>query len=135
MKTRMLFLILVLIVNAATLLGQVDYSRPDLVAEKFLELYFAGDWFKACTLYSTPECDTQLSFMIKVMETDDKYVDEGKCSFVVDSCRINKDGITAQCSYTKTCSALQKPKTHKLYLKLVGEKWLVDYVWRRDRFL
>lgn len=135
MKTRLFCVIVLLIVNATLILGQVDNSKPEIVAEKFLELYFAGDWFKACTNYSTPDCDTQLSFMLKVMETDDKYIDEGKCSFVIDSCKINKDGVTAECFYTKTCSVTLKPKKHKLMLKFMNNKWLVEYLWKRDKYL
>ena len=135
MKNMLFCFIILLSVNASIILGQADYSKPEVVAGKFLEYYFAGDWFKACTNYSTPDCDTQLSFMLRVMETDDKYVDEGKCTFVIDSCKINKDGVTAECFYTKTCSTVTKPKKHKVYLKLVGEKWLVEYMWRRDKYL
>jgi len=134
MKTRLLFLLLG-ILNFTIILGQVDYSKPELVAEKFLQLYFKGDWFRACSDFCTPDCDNQLSFMIKVMETSDKYVDEGTCTFVIDSCKINKDSVNAECFYSKTCSALTKAKKHKLYLKLTGEKWLVNYLWKRDKFL
>ena len=135
MKAWLLIPFAFILMDHASISAQVDYSKPEAVAERFLELYFTGDWYKACTDCSTPDCDTQLSYMIKVMETDDNYVDEGKCTFAVDSCKINKDGITAICFYTKTCSALQKSKKSNLHLKKIGEKWLVDYIWRRDKFL
>ena len=134
MKTRSLFLFS-LLVSTLSVFAQVEKSQPQIVAEKFLESYFKGDWFTACSKYATGDCDNQLSFMIKTMETDDRYVDEGTCSFVVDSCKIEKDSTTAICFYTKTCSAVKKPKHNKLHLKLSDNKWLVEYLWRRDRYL
>jgi hypothetical protein len=135
MKTRLLFLFPLLLISTFGIYAQVEISQPQAVAQKFLELYFKGEWFDACSKYGIKDCENQLSFMIKVMETDEKYVDEGTCSFVIDTCIIEKDGLTAICNYTKTCTALKKPKTNKLHLKLIDNKWYVEYLWRRDKYL
>jgi hypothetical protein len=135
MKTRLLFLFLFLLISTFSILAQVETVQPQSIAQKFLELYFKGDWFDACSKYSTSDCENQLSFMIKTMETDDRYVDEGTCSFVIDSCAIGKDGLTAICYYTKTCTELKKAKKNKLHLKLIDNKWVVEYIWRRDKYL
>jgi hypothetical protein len=134
MKIRLLIL-LALLANAISVYAQNESIPPQTVAEKFLELYFKGDWFSACSKYSTGDCDNQLSFMIRKMETDDNYVDEGTCTFRTDSCKIEKDGLTATYFYTKTCSALKKPKHNKLHLKFLDNKWRVEYVWKRDKYL
>ena len=68
------------------------------------------------------------------MESDEKYVNEGKCGFKIDTCSVNIKNGTAICFFTKTCSELKKPKTSHINLKKVGEKWLIDYLWKRDKY-
>jgi hypothetical protein len=135
MKTRLLFLLPLVLVSTVSYFAQTERTKPEQVAQKFLELYFKGQWFEACSKYGVGDCDNQLSFMIKTMETDDRYVDEGTCAFAIDSCKIGQDSLTALCHYTKTCTELKKPKKNKLYLKFISGKWLVEYLWRRDKYL
>jgi hypothetical protein len=135
MKKQFPLLALFLLLGLTSTPGQTDNSNPKDVAQKFLDLYAEGNWFDACKFYATQNSDEQLSFMLKKMETDDNYVDEGKCSFKVDTCIIGEDKSTAECFYVKTCTALKKPVKHQLNLILQGNKWLVDYLWRRERFL
>lgn len=136
MKVRFLFLVSFFFIGLSIATAQVDLSKPEVVAEKFLELYFKGDWFSACKNYGLPECEDQISFMIKKMMTDDNYVEEGTCSFVIDSCVIDKSQKTAKCFFTKTCSADSKPKKNHIDLKKLDEnKWLVEYIYRRDKYL
>jgi hypothetical protein len=135
MKKHLFYLILILFLNLNAIWGQTNYADPREVAQKFLELYFQGNWFDACKSYATSNCDEQLSFMLKRMETDDNYVDEGKCSFKIDTCIVGEDKTTARCLYTKTCANLKKPLKHVLNLLFSDNKWLVDYLWRRDKFL
>ena len=115
--------------------AQTGGNTADEAAVKFLDLYNQGKWFDACKLYATPGCDDQLSFMFKKMDTDDNYVDEGKCTVKIDTCIIGKDKNTAQCFYTKTCSGLKKPAKHVLNLVLQNGRWYVEYIWKRDRYI
>jgi len=51
MKNLILFLISFLILNLSIVIAQDDYSKPTVVAQKFLELYYSGDWFNASKMY------------------------------------------------------------------------------------
>lgn len=135
MKARFLFLVSFFFMNLSIVTAQIDYSKPEVVAEKFLDLYFKGDWFNASKLYGSADCENQISFMLKKMMTDDDYVDEGTCSFKIDSCVVDKSKNTAKCFFTKTCSADNASKKNHINLKKVGEKWFVEYIYRRDKYL
>lgn len=135
MKVRFLVLVSFFFIGLSAATAQVDYSKPEIVAGKFLELYFRGDWFNACKLYGLADCEDQISFMLKKMMTDDNYVDEGTCTFKVDSCVVDKSRNTAKCYFTKTCSVDNVPRKNHLALKKVGEKWVVEYIYRRDKYL
>ena len=67
--------------------------------------------------------------------TDDNYVDEGTCTFEIDSCVVDKSKITAKCYFTKTCSADTTPRKNHIKLKKIDEKWVVEYIYRRDKYL
>lgn len=135
MKVRYLFLVSFFFMGLSIITAQIDYSKPEVVAEKFLDLYFKGDWFSACKLYGLQDCEDQISFMLKKMMTDDDYVDEGTCTFEIDSCVVDKSKNTAKCYFTKTCSADTTPKKNHIKLKKVDEKWVVEYIYRRDKYL
>ncbi|MCL4551414.1 MAG: hypothetical protein M1495_22935 [Bacteroidetes bacterium] len=135
MKVRYLFLVSFFFMGLSIITAQIDYSKPEVVAEKFLDLYFKGDWFNACKLYGLQDCEDQISFMLKKMMTDEDYVDEGTCTFEIDSCVVDKSQKTAKCYFTKTCSADTTPKKNHLDLKKVDEKWVVEYIYRRDKYL
>lgn len=113
----------------------IDYSDPNEVSEKFLEFYFKGNWFDACKYCGTEGCEDQISFMILKMETDESRVDEGKCEFQIDSVRVDAKTNIGKCYFTKTCTGLKKPHKNHIDLKKIGDKWLVEYVWKRDKFL
>jgi len=44
------------------------------------------------------------------MESDEKYVDEGKCAFRIDTCLVNVSNGSAICYFTKTCTGIKKTK-------------------------
>ena len=134
MKNCFLLLVSLLFLNLPDVIAQVDYSKPEVVAEKFLELYYSGDWYNASKVCGNGDCEAQITYMVMKMETDEKYVNEGKCEFKIDTCSIDVKKETATCFFTKTCSELKKPKASHIKLIKVGEKWLIDYLWRRDKF-
>ncbi len=138
MRTRIpIIIILLLILKTSSLLSQqieIDYTKPEEVAKKFLELYFKGDWFSACKLCACEGCEDQISFMIKKMDEEDTITDESKCTFTLDKFELDKDGTTGKYYYTKICPDA-KPKKNHLDMKKIGEKWLVEYIYRRDKFL
>ncbi len=138
MKTRIpLITILLLILKTSSLLSQpveIDYTKPEEVAKKFLELYFKGDWFSACKLCACEGCEDQISFMIKKMDEESTITDESKCTFTLDKFELDKDGTTGKYYYTKICPDA-KPKKNHVDMKKIGEKWLVEYIYRRDKFL
>jgi len=122
------------LINLSLIIAQSENSKPEEVAQKFLELYYSGDWFNASKLYGNSELEGQITSMVMRMETDEKYVDEGKCGFKIDTCLINDKKGTAICNFTKTCTLLKKPKKSHINLKKEGDKWLIDYLWGRDKF-
>lgn len=134
MKNRILFLVSLLILNLPAVFAQGDFTKPLEVAQKFLELYYSGDWYNASKLYGDAECEGQLTYMVMKMETDGNYDDEGKCQFKVDTCLVDNSHGTAICKFTKTCTTIKKQKKSHINLKKVGEKWLVNYSWIRDKF-
>ena len=134
MKNHILFFATFFILNLSFVSAQTNYSKPEEIAQKFLALYYSGDWFNASKLYGNADCEGQITFMVMKMESDEKYVDEGKCGFKIDTCMVNISNGTAICYFTKTCSELKKPKKSHINLKKDGEKWLIDYLWTRDRF-
>lgn len=135
MKARNLFLVSFFLMGLNFASAQMDYSQPELVAKNFLDLYFKGNWFDACKLYGLPDCEDQLSYMLKIMMTDENYVDEGTCTFKIDSCKTELKTNIAKCYFTKTCSAIGGSKKNHLNLKKVDNKWLVEYIYRRDKYL
>lgn len=136
MKTRLIFFVSFLwIVNLAAQEIRIDYSKPEEVAQKFLELYFKGDWYGACKFCACEGCEDQISFMIKKMDEEGIINDESECTFTLDKFEIEKDNVTAKFYYTKTCPGQSKPKKNQLDMKKIGDKWLVEYIYRRNKFL
>ncbi len=138
MRTRIpIIIILLLILKTSSLLSQqieIDYTKPEEVAKKFLELYFKGDWFSACKLCACEGCEDQISFMIKKMDEENNIPDESKCTFTLDKFELDKDGTTGKYYYTKICPDV-KPKKNHVDMKKIGDKWLVEYIYRRNKFL
>jgi hypothetical protein len=135
MRIKLLFLITLLFcINAAGQEKSADFSNPQDVAQKFLELYFKGQWFEACKYLACEGCDDQMSYMIKKMDEMDKALDESKCTFTIEKFEIDKNNETGKVYYTKECPG-QKPIKNHVDMKKVGDKWLVEYIYRRDKFL
>ncbi len=114
--------------------GSIDYSKPEEVAQKFLELYFKGDWYGACKLCACEGSEDQISWMIRKMDEQDNVTDDTKCSFTIDKFELEKDGVTGKIYYTKNCPNVPAKKNH-IDMKKVKDKWLVEYIFKRDKFL
>lgn len=136
MKTKLFFFVSFLfLVNLRAQEAGIDFKDPKAVAQKFLELYFKGDWFGACKLCACEGSEDQISFMIRKMDEQDNVTDDSKCTFTLDKFEPEKDNLSGEYFYTKTCPGTEKPKKYHITLKKVGEKWLVEYIYRRDKFL
>lgn len=136
MKTRLLFFISFLCwLNLSAQEINIDFSQPEEVAQKFLELYLKGDWYGACKLCACEGCEDQMSFMLKKMDEEANITDESNCTFTLDKFELDKDNVSAKYYFTKTCPGQAKPKKNHLDMKKVGEKWLIEYIYRRDKFL
>ena len=136
MRARLLFLVSFLFCfNLIAQQESAGYSTPEEVAQKFLELYLKGDWFNACKLCACEGCEDQMSFMIKKLDEQDTNTDETKCSIVIDKVELDKDGNSGKVYYTKACPDKQKPKKNHVDVKKINGKWLVEYIYKRDKFL
>jgi len=137
MRTRFLIIALMFFTLNIHLLSQpvnVDYSSPEDVAQKFLELYFKGDWLGACKLCACEGCEDQMSFMIKKMDEEGTITDDSKCTFTLDKLELNKDSTAGKYYFTKICPGIKPQKNH-VDMKKMGEKWMVEYIYKRDKFL
>ena len=114
---------------------EIDYSDPKEVAEKFLDYYFKGQWFDAAKYCGAEDCQKQIEIMMQKMALDDVTIEEGKCIAVVDSVAIDASKAKGIIYFTKTCTGVEKPEKKKLNCIKVAEKWLVDYVFKRDKYL
>ncbi|MFA7421970.1 MAG: hypothetical protein WCZ90_19965 [Melioribacteraceae bacterium] len=135
MKQELLKAILVILISPLYLFGQVDYSNPESVAQQFLDLYIAGEVLQASEDYATEESMTQVEVLVKQMVMNDKPLKNENCKYLVDSCSVNQLEQIADCSFSKIYSDEKKNGKGHLILKLVEEKWLVEYIYKRDKYL
>lgn len=136
MKVKLFLLVsFIFLTNLGAQQASVDYSDPKDVAEKFLELYYKGDWFGACKLCACEGSEDQISFMIRKLDEQAEITDESKCTFTLDKFELNKDQLSGKYFYTKSCPNYTKPVKNNITLKKIDDKWLVEYIFRRDKFL
>jgi hypothetical protein len=137
MKTFKVFFMVFILLSLQEYYSQTDinYSDPKEVAEKFLEYYFKRQWFDAAKYCGAADCQKQIEIMMQKMALDDVTIEEGKCKAVIDNVVIDPSGIKGQVYYTKTCSITDKPEKKKIEMVRIDGKWLVDYVFRRDKYL
>jgi len=114
---------------------KIDYSEPKEVAEKFLEYFYKGQWFDAAKYCGAEDCQKQIEIMMTKMALDDVTQEEGKCTATIDSIKIDDSKIKGVIFFTKKCSANDKGEKRKLNIMKTGEKWLIDYVFKRDKYL
>ncbi len=137
MKTIKTFLLVFVLICFSEHSAQpkIDYSDPKEVAEKFLEYYFKGQWFDAAKYCGVADCQKQIEIMMQKMALDDITMEEGKCTAVIDNVVIEPSNTKGQVFFTKTCTGFDKPVKKKLELVKVEDKWLVEYIFKRDRYL
>lgn len=137
MKTFKIFLTVFILFNLTENYSQteIDYSDPKEVAEKFLDYYFKGQWFDAAKYCGASDCQKQIEIMMQKMALDDVTIEEGNCKAEIINVAIDASGIKGQVFFTKTCSSKEKPEKKKIEMVKIGEKWLVDYVFKRDKYL
>jgi len=137
MKTFKIFFVVFIIANINLSYAQldIDYTDPKEVAEKFLDYFFKGQWFDAAKYCGVSDCQKQIEIMMQKMALDDITVEEGKCKALIDNIVIDPSNTKGQVFFTKTCTGIEKPEKKKLEMIKIGEKWLVDYVFKRDKYL
>jgi ribosome-binding factor A len=132
---KFVFVILVFIFVQSYSQQSIDYSDPKDVAEKFLDYFFKGQFFDATKYCGAEDCQRQIEILMTKMALDDSYIEEGNCTFKIDSVKISKDLKSAKCFYTKTCSKVNKPINNHLDMIKSNDKWLVEYIYKRDKYL
>lgn len=135
MKTKVVFLLV--LISSISLFAQdkIDYTDPKEVAEKFLEYFYKGEWFDAAKYCGAEDCQKQIEIMMTKMALDDVTQEEGKCFATIDSIKIDNSKLTGTIFFTKKCSEKDKGEKRKLMIKKSGEKWLIEYVFKRDKYL
>ncbi len=135
-STKLFFLFVFISFSATTLTAQeINYSNPEVVAEKFLDLFYKGQWYDAAKFCGVTDCQNQMDIMMRKMALDDVEVINGECEIKITKIEIDPSLVKAKCFYTKTCSKANKPFSLVLNLIKTGEKWLVEYIFKRDKYL
>lgn len=136
MKTNlMIFIFLLSVFLAINIYPQADYSDPKDVAGKFLQLCLEGKRFVACQLYGTDGCQDQISYLLQRMIMNNIPLKNELCKYSIDSCQLDEAGNSAKCFYSKVCKNAKKNKKGFLTMIKVDDKWLVEYLYKRDKFL
>lgn len=131
-----ILVLFLLLSNYSNLFCQANYasSDPKAVVEKFLDLYFKGEWFEAARSCGTENCSVQIEIMMRKMAMDDVTDESGKCKFTVDSVKIDTKPTTGKVYFTKICTGNDKPVINHVDVIKLEDKWYVDYVFKRDKY-
>ena len=136
MKLNIFFLIInIFVIELSNTFSQVDYSNPKNVAQNFLDLCLEGKRIEASRLYGIEECENQISSLLQKMVMNDIPLKNESCKYFVDSCQIDKSQNIAKCYYSKKCKKNKDNKNGLLFLKMIDDKWLVEYTLKRDGYL
>lgn len=112
----------------------IDYSDPKEVAQKFLEYFYKGQWFDAAKFCGAGDCQKQIEIMMTKMALDDISIEEGSCHAIVDSV-VLYNAQKGTIYFSKKCSSIDKAQLKKLDIIRKDDKWLVDYLFKRDKYL
>ncbi len=115
--------------------SQGDYSKPKEVAQEFLDLCLAGKRFEASNLLCTEGSNKQIEILLMQMVKNDIPLVNDKCKYVIDSCKIDNERNLAECYYNKFCEDAKSIKKGIITLKKINDRWLVEYIWMRDKYL
>ena len=130
-----LFLFL-LLTNFSSINAQAIHasSDPKIVVEKFLDMYFKGEWFEAAKTCGTEDCSTQIEIMMRKMAMDDVTDESGKCKISVDSVKIDANQTNGRVFFTKVCTGNSKPVINHVDVIKIENKWYVEYIFKRDKY-
>ena len=136
MKIKPLVLVIFLFgLSESIVYSQADYSDPKDVAGKFLQECIEGKRIKGCELYGTDASRDQISFLLQEMVMHDMPLINESCTCKIDSCHVDITGNIAKCYYSKVCKNDKYNKKGFLTMIKTGNKWLVEYLWKRDKYL
>jgi hypothetical protein len=135
MKTKYFLFVILFLITILNNYAQVNYSEPKEVAKGFLDLCLTGQRFEACKLYGTAGSEVQVSALIKMLVENDMPLINETCKYIVDSCKTDLPNNSAKCFYRKLCSDTKTNKKGYLTMKMLGNRWLVDYTWVKNRYL
>ena len=136
MKTKLIiFSFLFSVILANNIYPQADYSDPKNIAGKFLQLFLDGKRFQACKLYGTDDCEDQISILLQKMVMNNMPLKNESCKYKIDSCSVAASGNSAKCFYSKVCRNEKNNKKGFLTMIKIDDKWLVEYLYKRDKFL
>ena len=135
-KFTMVVFLFLLLSNYSSLLAQPSNASNDakIVVDKFLELYYKGEWFEAANTCGDPDCPTQIEIMMRKMAMDDVSDDNSKCKFAIDSVKIDPKEISGKVYFTKISASNSKPIINHVDVIKVNDKWCVNYVFKRDKY-
>ncbi len=136
MKTK-LFIVMsfFLLFIVSNLYSQADYSDPKDVAAKFLQLFIEGKRFLACEQFGATDCQDQISILLQKMVMNNMPLKNKSCKYKIDSCSVAASGNSAKCFYSKVCKNEKNNKKGFLTLIKIDNKWLVEYLYKRDKYL
>lgn len=140
MQIKFLFSSLLLMLISSFCYGQndpleVDFNDPKNIAQNYLNACIKGERLMAGKEYCTPESMDQLEILVKQMVVKDIPFEEANCNYEVESCSLNENKNEASCKFYKNCNGKKGKEIKSLVLKLIDEKWLVDYNYKRDKFI
>lgn len=135
MKNKLIFSLLVLLLSSVHVLSQVDYSDPEIVAQSFLDMCTDGQRLEAAEKYATNESMSQIEVLIRQMVMNDKPLKNQYCKYFVESCALDTTRQIANCLFRKVCENGKGNSKGSVLLMLIDEKWLVEYIYKRDKYL
>lgn len=135
MKKKLIVSLFILLFSSVSVLSQVDYSDPEIVAQSFLDMCIDGQRLEAAEKYATNESMSQIEVLIRQMVMNDKPLKNQYCKYFVESCALDTTHLIANCLFRKVCEDGRNNSKGSLILKIINEKWLVEYVYKRDKYL
>ena len=135
MKIVLVSFVIFFLIGNLNSYAQADYSQPKEVAQAFLDFCLAGKRFEACKLYGAEGCNDEIEILIKQLVNKDIPLINKTCKYTVDSCKIDPSGKSAKCFFRKLCTDVSMYNEGFLTLKKIENKWLVEYLYKRDKYL
>lgn len=135
MKRALSIIIVFVTLGSYKTICQSEYDTPKLVAQNFLDLCLKGERLIAAKKYATVESMGEIEVLLKQMIMNDKALKNDKCKYLVESCEQDSSKMISNCYFKKVCENSRENSKGVLVLKYVDEKWLVEYIYKRDKYL